>query len=49
MDLIAGVFPEDLILGDQTLALWPRKHLVAELDERAHRAGVDQIVGLEIE
>ena len=48
MDLIAGVSLEDLILGDQTFGAFGKKHLVAELDGRAHLAALDQI-GMRLE
>src|SRR5689334_13829836 len=48
MNLIHRVALEHVILSDQTLGAFGEKHLVAELDRRAHLAPLDQ-VGVRLE
>src|SRR6516162_1770683 len=48
VDFVHRVAFENLILGDQSCGAFGEKHLVAELDRRAHLAPFDQ-VGVRLE
>ncbi len=43
MNLVGNVSLEHIILGDQSLGAFGEKHLVAELDGRAHFTALDQV------